>query len=239
MIQDGYSYIKFLRDCQVMIEEKSVQSEQNECLRCGTCCTSGGPALHSEDLHLVLNGGLPLAQLITIRKGEIAHNPLTNSLQPVKKELVKISGVGREWNCCFFDPEEKGCTIYDKRPKACRALKCWDTKEVEELIEKDTINRLDIISQENPVRQFVIEHDRAFPCPDMMGLMEGKGEARSVDLEELVNKEIDYRTKIVRHFDFSLGEELFHFGRPLFHLLVSSGAIINEVEGRIIIAWPS
>ena len=98
-----------------MSEKRQQNHQQDDCKRCGTCCTSGGPALHTEDLALVRAGRLPLAQLITIRSGEIAHNPLTNSLQPVKKELVKISGVGRQWNCCYFDPEEKGCTIYDKR----------------------------------------------------------------------------------------------------------------------------
>ena len=80
-----------------------MKENQKECIRCGTCCTSGGPALHSEDLHLVLEGELPLAQLITIRSGELAHNPLTNSIQSIKRELVKISGVGRDWNCCFLE----------------------------------------------------------------------------------------------------------------------------------------
>jgi Fe-S-cluster containining protein len=215
-----------------------MKQDQEECLRCGTCCTSGGPALHSEDLHLVLDGKLPLAQLITIRSGELAHNPLTNSLQSVKRELVKISGVGRKWNCCFFDPEEKGCTIYDKRPKACKALKCWDTKDVEELIEKDTLNRLDIIREDSPVRPFVIEHDKTFPCPDMVGLMEGSNGARTESLEDSINTEITYRTKVVSTFDFSLGEELFYFGRPLFHLFVSIGADITEVEGRLLLSWP-
>ena len=212
--------------------------DQKECAHCGTCCTSGGPALHSEDLHLVLDGGLPLTQLITIRAGELAHNPLRDSLQPVKRELVKISGVGRQWNCCFFDPEEKGCTIYDKRPQACKALKCWDTKEVEELIEQDTINRLDIIMSDSPIRPYVVEHDKKFPCPDMISLLERRDGALASDLEDTVNKEIAYRTKVVRKFDFSLGEELFYFGRPLFHLLVSVGADITEVEGRLLINWP-
>ena len=211
--------------------------DRQECQQCGTCCTSGGPALHSEDLHLVLNGGLPLAQLITIRAGEIAHNPLTNSLQPVKKELVKISGVGKQWNCCYFDPEEKGCTIYDKRPQACKALKCWDTTEVEELIEQDTISRFDIIDDENPVYSFMLEHDKQFPCPDLMGLLQGRKNIQDETLEDLVNREIVYRTDVVRRFDFSLGEELFHFGRPLFHLLVSSGAQVHEVDGKLLVSW--
>jgi len=215
-----------------------MKQDQQECLRCGTCCTSGGPALHSEDLALVQKGALPLAQLITLRSGELAHNPLTNSLQPVKRELVKISGVGREWNCCFFDPEEKGCTIYDKRPKACKALECWDTQEIEDLIEKDTISRLDIIPHDSPYKFLVIEHEKIFPCPDMKGLLEGRSDSLPDDLEDIINNETSYRARVVNHFDLSLGEELFYFGRPLFHLLVSVGAEINEVDGRLILNWP-
>ncbi len=215
-----------------------MKENQKECIGCGTCCTSGGPALHSEDLHLVLDGELPLAQLITIRAGELAHNPLTGRLQPVKRELVKISGVGRQWNCCFLDPEQKSCTIYDKRPKACRVLKCWDTKEIEELIENDTIGRLDIVAENDPVRSFLVEHDALYPCPDMIALTTDQKREQSDALEDLVNREISYRTQVVENFDFSLGEELFYFGRPLFHLLVSIGAQINEVDGRLLVSWP-
>lgn len=220
---------------------QDMQENQQECKQCGTCCTSGGPALHTDDEHLVRKGYISLAQLITIRKGEIAHNPLTNRLQPVKRELVKISGVGRKWNCCFFDPGEKGCSIYDYRPQACRALECWNSAEIEELIEKDTLSRFDLIEDGNPIRPCIEEHEGLFPCPDMeLLLTAGPAEATPdlEDLEDLVNREIAYRTKLVKSFDLSLGEELFYFGRPLFHLFVSAGANVVEVEKRLMISWP-
>ncbi len=215
-----------------------MEGPQQECKQCGSCCSSGGPALHREDERLVRSGALPLAQLITIRKGEIAHNPLTNSLQPVNQELVKISGVGREWNCCFLDPEEKGCTIYEHRPMACRALQCWDTRAIEELIEKDTLSRLDLIGDNNPLRSSVEEHERLFPCPDMKALLTRGPSDHAAELEDLVNEEIAYRTRVVQSFDLSLGEELFYFGRPLFHLCVAAGAEVVEVEERLIVSWP-
>ncbi len=212
--------------------------KKQECKRCGTCCSSGGPALHREDEQIIRAGKIPLAQLITIRKGEIAHNPLSNSLQPVKRELVKISGIGREWNCFYFDPEEKGCTIYDHRPKACRVLECWDTAEIEKLIEKDTLCRLDLIDEDNPVRPYVKEHESQFPCPDMSALLTAGPAEAAKDLEDLVNREGAYRTQLVKNFDLSLGEELFFFGRPLFHLFVSAGAEVIEVEKRLVVNWP-
>ena len=227
--QSGHSRIRWYR---------FMQENQQECEQCGTCCTSGGPALHTEDEHLIRAGNIPLAQLITIRKGEIAHNPLTNRLQPVKQELVKISGVGREWNCCFYQAEEKGCTIYDHRPKACRALECWDTAEIEELIEKDILSRLDLIEEDSPIRPYLREHESLFPCPDMELLLNNGPSEKAEELEDLVNKEIVYRTKVVANFDLSLGEELFYFGRPLFHLFVAAGAEVVEVEQKLIVNWP-
>ncbi|THB71896.1 MAG: YkgJ family cysteine cluster protein [Desulfobulbaceae bacterium] len=217
--------------------EKITAEDRTECIQCGTCCTSGGPALHSDDLIMVRDGRLPKAQLITIRKGELAHNPLTNSLQRIKNELVKISGVGREWNCYYFDPMEKGCTIYEKRPKACRSLKCWDTAEIEQLIEKDTVSRLDLLAEDDPLRPHIEEHEKRFPCPDMQELLEkGPGEQRG-DLEESINQEIIFRQKVVTKYDLSLGEELFVFGRPLFHLMISVGGQVREVSNRLVLSW--
>jgi len=215
-----------------------MQEQQQECQRCGTCCVSGGPALHPEDRHLVLDGRLPTAQLITIRTGELAHNPLSDTLQPVRGELVKISGVGREWSCFYFDPEQKGCSIYEMRPQACKALRCWDTAEIEELMETDTIGRLDLLVADDPMRPFVLEHERLFPCPDIQDLLEHGPGDRAAELERLVNEEIAYRTRVAEDFDLTLGEELFYFGRPLFHLFVSIGAEVVEVDGRLIITWP-
>jgi Fe-S-cluster containining protein len=214
-----------------------MQEQQQQCQRCGTCCVSGGPALLPEDRHLVLDGHLPTAQLITIRKGELAHNPLSDTVQPVHNELVKISGVGREWNCFYFDPEQKGCTIYEMRPQACKALRCWDTAEIEALMETDTVGRLDLLADDDPLRPFVLEHERLFPCPDISALLDHGPGDRAAELERLVNEEIAYRTRVVEDFDLTLGEELFYFGRPLFHLFVSIGAEVVEVEDRLIITW--
>jgi hypothetical protein len=76
-----------------------------------------------------------------------------------------------------------------------------------------------------------------FPCPDIQALLDHGPGDRAAELERLVNEEIAYRTRVVEDFDLTLGEELFYFGRPLFHLFVSIGAEVVEVEGRLIITW--
>jgi len=86
-----------------------------ECQRCGTCCESGGPALHQEDLELVQSGKLPLKDLYTIRKGEMARDNVKGALAPVKSELIKIKGAGRTWTCRYYAVDSKGCSIYEMR----------------------------------------------------------------------------------------------------------------------------
>ena len=209
-----------------------------ECKRCGTCCANGGPALHTEDKRLIKSGMIPRAHLITIRKGELVHNPVSNRLQSVSSELIKISGAGRTWSCFYFDPGEKGCTIYDKRPQACSLPECWDSSAVEGLIEKDLLKRADLIDRGDSLYQAVLERETSFPCPDLKTILENGGTADPSDLEEQANREVKFRSALVADHDLSLGEELFYFGRPLFHLLISVGAQIQESAGRLHFTWP-
>ncbi len=216
-----------------------MKKNQTECSRCGTCCANGGPALHKQDKELIEGGAIPISHLITIRKGELVHNPVTNRLQTARNELIKINGVGKEWSCFYFDPDQKGCTIYDRRPTACQALECWDTEAVEQLIEKDLLSRADLIGNDDPLYQAVVEHESNFPCPDLESIIKQGSPAQSRELEEAANREVIFRTELVSSHDLSLGEELFYFGRPLFHLLISVGARVQESAGRLLVDGPS
>lgn len=211
---------------------------QTSCNRCGACCMNGGPALHTDDKKLIQDGSIPLGHLITIRKGELVHHPLANRLQAVKQELIKINGAGKQWNCRYYDPEQNGCKIYGHRPQACRVLQCWDTEAIEQLIEKDTLNRLDVIEPDNPIYQEVLKHEALFPCPDLEAIVTSGVDKRSEDLKQLANQEITFRTSLVKQHQLTLGMELFYFGRPLFQLFSSVGARVREVAGRLVIDWP-
>lgn len=215
-----------------------MDTNQTECTRCGTCCANGGPALHVQDKELIEGGAIPISHLITIRKGELVHNPVSNRLQAAKSELIKINGVGKEWSCFYFEPDQKLCTIYDRRPVACQMLECWDTEAVEQIIDKDLLSRADLIGGDDPLYQAVLEHESKFPCPDLEFLLNQGVADKSRDLEEAANREVAFRTELVSSQDLSLGEELFYFGRPLFHLLISVGARVKESAGRLLIDWP-
>jgi Fe-S-cluster containining protein len=215
-----------------------MQPTQTECNQCGTCCANGGPALHRDDKKLIEAGTIPISHLITIRKNELVHHPITGKVQPVKNELIKISGIGKKWSCYFFDPDLKSCTIYDTRPKSCRELECWNTEAIEKIIEKDLLNRAELIDADNPLYRAVVEHEETFPCPDLESLLEKGSGGDNDNLEGLANDEVTFRSEQVSRHDLSLGEELFYFGRPLFHLLMSVGAVVREADGRLIIGWP-
>jgi Fe-S-cluster containining protein len=211
----------------------TMKFKQTECLRCGVCCQKGGPALHGQDLGLVRSGQLPWGDLITIRRGELAHNPLSGKVEPVPLELVKIRGTGQEWCCCYYEPAGKGCSIYGNRPMACGVLKCWQPEETLALIGRDLLSRLDILEEDDQLRPFVLEHERLCPCPDMGEVQQtltAQADSGLRALEMQVNSDIAFRNRLVREFNLPLAQELFLFGRPIFQLLQALGVIVLESD---------
>jgi hypothetical protein len=187
--------------------------------------------LHGGDLELVRSGKLPLTDLITIRRGELAHTPLTGRIEPVPAELVKIRGIGQEWRCCYYDTVSQGCSIYENRPLACGALKCWQPEETLALIGKDLLGRLDILEEGNPLRSLVLEHELACPPSDMREVEKSLTQPTGGMLQSLemqVNTDIVFRNRVVREHNLSLGSELFLFGRPFFQLLQGLGVGVSE-----------
>jgi len=213
--------------------------EETECEKCGDCCKQGGPAIHTKDIGLVKNGKIPVSSLITIRKGELVNNPLTGKIQPVAVELVKIIGTGRQWDCCYYDGQH-GCTIYENRPVACRALKCWDTEEVLEMVEKETLTRFDILEKDDPLVPVILEHERICPCEDLKVVQDGIGqvsEELKKKLEKMVRDDLNFRSRVIADFQLKLSDELFYFGRPLFQLLQPLGVGIFESGTGIHLNW--
>jgi Fe-S-cluster containining protein len=214
-------------------------TEQVACRQCGNCCKQGGPALHSQDLEPVKCGKIPVSSLITIRKGELVSNPLTGKIQPVAVELVKIAGIDRQWACCYYDAES-GCAVYADRPYACRVLKCWDTQDILDLVEKDTLSRFDILEKEDPLVAVIREHEHICPCNDL-GRIQANfsllSEEQKEELEKRVRADLRFRNKIIADFHLNVREELFYFGRPLFQLLQPLGVRISETPAGIHLRW--
>ncbi|MBU0973039.1 MAG: YkgJ family cysteine cluster protein [Proteobacteria bacterium] len=198
-----------------------------ECTHCGTCCEKGGPALHRQDLALLEKASLSIEDLITIRKGELVHCPSTNTIKPAKAEFLKIKGTKGSWSCTFYNKNSRRCTRYDNRPISCGALKCWDTQESLNLAGKDLISRLEVVKENDPMREALIAHELLFPLPDLAAVSR-PSKKRVKKLEQICNKEIAHRIQAVGEFNLSVAQEMFYFGRPIFGLLAPLGFTVKE-----------
>jgi Fe-S-cluster containining protein len=198
------------------------------CVRCGTCCRKGGPALHGEDKKILLAGHIGHENLITIRKGELAFSPLSGKLGPIQKELVKIAGTGKGWVCCFYDEKKSSCSLYAHRPLECRLLKCWDTAELLSAIGKDPLTRADLISMDDPIMKFIEAQEKECSiemAEDVISVLQKKKDDPTslAKLTALVHQDLAIRSQAIAEFGLSLEAELFIFGRPLFKILSARG----------------
>ena len=131
-----------------------------ECIRCGTCCKKGGPSFHLEDKVLIEKGIILSKYLYTIREGELCYDNIKESILPAASDIIKIKGQKDSVTCIFFNEKENECTIYDNRPVECRALKCWDTREIENIYSKNRLTRKDLTSTIEGLWDLVEDHQR-------------------------------------------------------------------------------
>lgn len=207
-----------------------------ECLRCGTCCQQGGPALHREDLRLVEQGILGPAQLLTVRRDEPAREPLQDKVLPSKAEFIKIKGRDQSWSCLFFAQHDKGCLIYQTRPLECRLLFCRNTAPVEEIIGRDLLTRQLILARNDAVLPLLSRLEDEVPYRAVNRLLAAidDGFAQiATPLADLVRRDLAVRDEFLRDFPKRQREELFLFGRPLFLVLAPYDIRLVEMAGGI------
>jgi len=133
---------------------------RSSCLRCGTCCRKGGPALHLEDRDLVLQGLIHTRHLYTIRKGEFAKDPVRGELIRVDGDIIKIKGREGSWVCRFLDEDANACRIYEHRPIECRQLECWDTARLEQVYRHGRLSRKDLLTDVQGLWELIEDHER-------------------------------------------------------------------------------
>jgi Fe-S-cluster containining protein len=195
-------------------------STPTACRRCGTCCRRGGPALHGPDLDLIRSGHLQIDDLVTVRRGELAFQPLGTCPEPVHHEFLKLAGQGGSWCCAFYDDTTKGCRRYHHRPMTCSVLDCTDTGPLLDLAGQDLLTRFDCLSSDDPLLPLIREHERDCPCPDLEAIARDLDNPATIaDLETTVHRDLAFRSRIALSHHLSLARELFAFGRPLFQLL--------------------
>lgn len=206
---------------------KPVHATQR-CSKCGTCCRKGGPSLHVEDRYLVERGFIHTRHLYTIRRGELARDPVLGELVRVDGDIIKIKGSHGRWACRFWDPGSNRCRIYAHRPLECRELECWDPSRIEQLYDRRRLSRRHLLSGIKGLWELVAEHDRRCSHELIQGLLKdtagpGAENARQ-RLVEIGAYDAEFRRLMVARgrleaamLDFLLGrpvEQVLRAGRP-------------------------
>ena len=215
---------------------------QNECIRCGTCCLKGGPALHHEDRELILQDTIQLEHLVTIRRGEPVVSPLGDKLEYLQAEIIKLKGQANDWACLFFDRQNSSCLMYQHRPIECSLLKCWDTGPLERIINKKLLCRTDIVADDSPVLLHITTHEEECSLAGLESLISSlsvKSLQNEVmaELTDMVRKDMAIRARALAEPDFPEKIELYIFGRPLFKILQNFGIMVQELGGTLVLQF--
>lgn len=183
------------------------------CARCGTCCRKGGPGLHTDDADLVVHLGL--TNIVCLRRGELAFDPQTNTVQPLLEELLKIRGKGMGWKCIFFDADKGGCSVYAHRPLECSVLQCDNTKEIFHALALPRLTRAHLVDAQSALGECIAEHERLFPMQDAVELARQKEHSAKIKLEDMVRQELFFRQAFARRVQATDEQLWLYFGRPL------------------------
>jgi Fe-S-cluster containining protein len=216
-----------------------------QCLRCGTCCRKGGPALHLEDKALVDAGKIPLKHLMTFRQGEPVYDNITGTIAPAVTDIIKIKGIhGGTAVCAFYDAATKGCAIYPHRPAECDALLCRDTREIEKIYAIRRLTRRHLLSGITGYWELVQDHqqrcDYAY-IAELAGRIRQQQQAAAAEkaLLELVAYDRHLRAVTLERSHFDPGVLEFFFGRPLsftmglFHLRIKKTGSGARIEAAL------
>lgn len=194
-------------------------SGQRECVRCGNCCKSGGPAFHLQDRAIVEKKKIELQHLFTIREGEPVHENVRNKVSFATSDIIKIKGRDNTWSCLFFDEDRHQCLIYENRPAECRALKCWDTTDIENIYAIDYLTRKDLLQSVRGLWDLVKEHQQRCAYMPIYSLIkdteQSKTRKKVSELNQIIAYDNQIRNLTVEKAGISPGITDFLFGRPL------------------------
>jgi Fe-S-cluster containining protein len=182
-----------------------------ECKKCGKCCEKSGPTLHIEDKYLIVQGKIPPADLVTLRKGETAFDPRTGEPVILENELIKIKGRNKSWTCIYLDEDKKICSVYDSRPVECRLLKCWDIKPIVSMMNKNLLTREIVFQKIEGLGQLIQEHDEKCSYGEIRNLL-GK-------IETGTDEEALQRLKEIILFDVNIRELVSEKQKAASHML--------------------
>lgn len=217
--------------------ETKDKSGTNECVRCGTCCEKGGPSFHHDDRMLIEKGIILSKYLYTIRRGELAYDNVQGCLRAVESDIIKIKGKGDGWICLYFDEDKRACMIYDDRPLECRALRCWDTREIEQIYASNRLTREDLVSEIEGLWDLVKDHQTRCDYQKIQKLTDDlintKSQSSYRKLLEIVRYDAEIRKLVISQGGLEEDMLDFLFGRPLTKTLRNYGFKVQQKGKKI------
>lgn len=200
---------------------------------------NGGPALHVEDEKLYRENVFGRESLITVRKGEPVRSPENYRLTWCENEIIKLKGKAGQWTCSFYTEKTGSCSIYNRRPLECELLKCWDTEELQSVINRNLINRFDLIAPDEPIIDLIIQHENQCDLEYLSRLEQFQAgtipDKLLAELNELVNKDLDLRSEAIKKYNLNVDLEVFYFGRPVFKILSQFDLLPREINNKVIL----
>lgn len=214
-------------------------TETADCRRCGTCCIKGGPALHRADLELVHAGFLEWKSLTTLRRGELAFDPVLEITRPLDEEIVKIRGAAapdavglgaNAWRCAFYDEVGRACSIHPVRPLECQLLDCRDPSSLMERYDKERLSRADIVAPQSAMGEIIAEHERRCPVTEAARLALAAHHGAKDEQRQLTGMLLDgqtFRDVFLARTQSDVEILDFLFGRPLPEVLKAFGLVLE------------
>lgn len=199
-------------------KETAKEDTQTHCTRCGTCCARGGPALHENDLELVVQKKIAPESLYTIRKGELVHDNVNGGLMKTAGEIIKIKSAQASGACIYYDHEQKACSIYEIRPAECRVMECWNTAAAEALYAVDRLDRESVFGSVDWIMDLINTHEEKCGYEAIGELVENRRRKKAGAAEEISEVlRYDAEMRRVVQEKTGLNAEIMDlvFGRPL------------------------
>jgi Fe-S-cluster containining protein len=171
----------------------------------------------------------------------MAYDNVRQCLEPVSSDIIKIKGKGAGRTCLFLDEAQSACTIYENRPVECRALKCWDTDEIEALYARKRLKRKDLLAAIEGLWDLIKDHQERCDYDTIYALTKAmKGEeadgARQ-KLAELVKFDDEIRKQVVSRGGLDAEMLDFLFGRPLSQTLKNFGLEVLRKDGKLVFKY--
>ncbi|MFO0751776.1 MAG: YkgJ family cysteine cluster protein [Thermodesulfovibrionales bacterium] len=213
-----------------------LKQKRSHCVRCGSCCTGGGPVLMKGDLTLFLSGVLSHETAYTIRESELVRTEGGEEIFEAPMELIKIREK-EDARGCFFHRGDEGCAIYEDRPSQCRAYKCWAPEDLLTGLEKERLTRKELFGSVGALMEIIARHEEKSSYAKLSAAFAKLAQGSEDAVEEIVEEIMDalqYDT-YVRPFlkeRFAVPEEALDLilGRPLVDTVNAFGFRI-EREG--------